>query len=100
MAAGRKTGGRKAGTPNKATQSIGGKSITQLAKEAAPNALQVLIDVSKDKTAPPAARVSAANSILDRACGRPIQAVEHSGPEGGNIPFDGWEITRAKPDPA
>lgn len=31
-------------------------------------------------------RVLAANSLLDRAWGRPIQAVAHGGPDGGAIP--------------
>ena len=32
-----------------------------------------------------AARVSAANSLLDRAYGKPVQAMAHSGPGEGSI---------------
>jgi hypothetical protein len=34
---------------------------------------------------PDAARVSAAVALLDRAWGKPVQAVEHSGPEGERL---------------
>jgi hypothetical protein len=38
-----------------------------------------------------AARVSAANSLLDRAYGKPVQAMRHSGP--GEGPIETAEIT-------
>ncbi len=74
-------------------------TFAELAKALAPEALQTLAHVMRNSESD-SARVAASNSIMDRAYGKPMQAVEHSGPEGGNIPFDGWEITRAKPDPA
>lgn len=78
MAKGAKTGGRQAGTPNKATAAV---------KEAAalhgPKAVLVLAGIMNDAEAPPAARVAAANAILDRWAGKPAQAV--TGPDGGPI---------------
>jgi len=43
-----------------------------MARDHAEDALRVLLDVAKDPTAAAAARVSAANSILDRGYGRPV----------------------------
>lgn len=42
------------------------------------------------KKAPPAARVAAANSILDRGWGKAPQALEHSGAVGS------YDLTRIK----
>ncbi|MEB4590514.1 hypothetical protein VSS37_05945 [Candidatus Thiothrix sp. Deng01] len=42
-------------------------------------AAQTLLDVMRDTQAPHTARIAAANSILDRALGKPRQEVEHSG---------------------
>ena len=61
-----KTGGRQAGTPNKATA-----SIREAAQQYTDEALKTLVDVMGDETAPPAARVAAANSLLDRGYGKP-----------------------------
>ena len=77
---GPKTGGRTKGTPNKATA-----SVRDVAKEYTSDAIATLVEVMQDKQAPSAARVSAANSILDRAHGKAPQAIEHSGPNGGPI---------------
>lgn len=50
--------------------------IQALARSYAPKALQTLVDIAADKTLPPAARVSAAQALLDRGYGRPMQQVE------------------------
>ncbi|MBX9772372.1 MAG: hypothetical protein K2X29_13430 [Candidatus Obscuribacterales bacterium] len=50
--------------------------ITELAKTHTEEALQTLAEIASDKTAPPAARVSAAEALLNRAWGRPSQHVE------------------------
>jgi hypothetical protein len=41
-------------------------------------ALATLARIAEDTTAPPAAQATAANALLDRARGRPTQAVEAS----------------------
>lgn len=70
MATGKKTGGRQAGTPNRATA-----SLKALAQQYSTEAIAVLVDVMKDAKAPHAARVSAADKLLDRGYGRPPQAL-------------------------
>jgi phage gp46-like protein len=70
MAHGVKTGGRKAGTPNKATADI--KAAAQAYTE---DALATLAQIMKAGESE-AARVAAANSILDRGFGKPRQSVD------------------------
>lgn len=72
-----KTGGRKSGTPNKATAVI--KSLAQPYGE---TAVAVLNEIMTDAGMPPAARVSAAKELLDRGYGKSIQGIELTG-EGG-----------------
>jgi hypothetical protein len=46
-----------------------------LAKDLTPKAMKALEDVLDSESAPPAAKVAAANSVLDRGWGKPAQAV-------------------------
>ena len=71
-----KTGGRVAGTPNKATA-----SLKALAGNYTAQALETLASIMNDVEQSAAARVSAANSLLDRAHGKPRQELEHAGSE-------------------
>ncbi len=60
------------------------KTLTQirsLARSHTRTALNVLVGIMRSKDATPAARVSAANAILDRGWGKPPQALE-SGSDG------------------
>jgi hypothetical protein len=77
MAKGRKTGGRQAGTPNKSTA-----EAQAAAQEHSPAALGTLVGIMQDGEAPAAARVSAAREILDRAHGKPPQALQVGDPDG------------------
>ncbi|MCL2829856.1 MAG: hypothetical protein FWD77_03840 [Betaproteobacteria bacterium] len=86
MAGGRKpgvpkTGGRKAGTPNKATASL--RSIAGRHTE---EAICALLEIMKDSSAPHSARVAAANGILDRAHGKPSEN-QHVTLEGSVNPW-------------
>ena len=45
-------------------------TITELARHHSPKAMDTLLEIAGDKTMPSASRVSAANSILDRAFGK------------------------------
>lgn len=72
--------GRKPGKVSKAKI-----DIAERAKSHGEAALLTLAEIMQDTEAPHSARVSAANALLDRGFGRPMQAVEHSGPEGGPI---------------
>ena len=53
-----------------------GRSVADLAREHTADALAVLIEVMENPTAAEAARVSAANSVLDRGWGRPKQDMD------------------------
>ena len=50
--------------------------VKQLAREASKDAIDTLISVMKNETAPVAARVTAAQAVLDRGWGRPSQTIE------------------------
>ena len=56
--------------------------IREMARAASPEALQALIDVTQDSKAPHAARVTAADKILDRTWGKPAQPIDGDG-QGG-----------------
>ena len=71
-----KTGGRQAGTPNRATA-----SLKALAGNYTAQALETLASIMNDVEQSAAARVAAANSLLDRAHGKPRQELEHAGSE-------------------
>jgi hypothetical protein len=74
--------------------------LTELAREHTETAVLVLVEIATDKRATKSARVAAASHLLDRAWGRPRQAIEHSGLEAGQLairvemvqPGDGDEL--------
>lgn len=74
---GKKTGGRIAGVPNRATA-----SIRAAAAEYSQEALATLVEVMRDAAAGAPARVGAAREILDRAHGKPAQAITGEGGTG------------------
>lgn len=75
MAKGLKTGGRKAGTPNKATA-----EIKTLARQYSQEALKALVNVIRS-TDSDSARVAAIRELLDRGYGKATQPI--SGDEDG-----------------
>lgn len=62
---GKKTGGRKAGIPNKVTA-----DVRAAAQEHGRAAVDALAAIMGDAAVPAAARVSAANALLDRGYGK------------------------------
>jgi hypothetical protein len=50
--------------------------VAELAKRYTPEAMLTLAEIASDKRAPAAARVQAAEALLNRAWGRPVQAVD------------------------
>lgn len=76
-----KTGGRKKGTPNKVAR----VDIMKSAKIFSLRALGVLVDIMENEKEPGAVRVSAANSVLERAFGKAKQITEIGGFDGGDI---------------
>lgn len=67
----RQGAGRPPGVPNKVTA-----SVREAASIFSDEAVQTLAQVMRDDKAPAIARIAASNAILDRAHGRPTQAVE------------------------
>ena len=53
--------------------------IQELARKHTAEAIETLVAVMRDTSASPAARVSAASAVIDRAAGKPVQAIEASG---------------------
>lgn len=49
--------------------------VRDLAREQTEKSLKALVSIRDDKKAPPAARVSAANSLLDRGWGKATQII-------------------------
>jgi hypothetical protein len=80
---GERRGGRSKGTLNKATAEAK-VAIEELARGHAATALTALVQVAT-KGQSEAARVSAAVALLDRGYGKPRQAVEHAGENGGPV---------------
>jgi hypothetical protein len=70
MARGHKTGGRKKGTPNKAAT-----HIRALCAQHTEEMVLVILAIARDKKAQDKDRRAAADSILDRAHGRPAQTI-------------------------
>lgn len=75
----RPNAGRKPGVPNKVTAEV--REIAQQYTADAINALAQIMMAGESE----AARVSAANSILDRAHGKPTQSVAVGGSDGGPV---------------
>ena len=89
--------GRPKGAKNKLTTAKKA-TLSEIAGQYTEQALATLVEIMESHEVPASARVTAANSILDRAHGKPIQATVEVDPEKTPVPFDGFVISRAKPD--
>lgn len=89
--------GRPKGSKNKLSRTQKA-TISELASKHTEAALETLVEIMESDLAPAAARVSAANSVLDRAYGKPVQANVEANPEDFKEVFDGWHIERAELD--
>jgi hypothetical protein len=72
--------GRRKGTPNKATA-----DVKEAASVFSADAVATLAEIMRDPEHPAAARVSAANALLDRAHGKPKQSVDVEGAMSGAL---------------
>ena len=66
----------ESGNPGGRPKIVG--EVQELARKATPMAIKTLERIAGDQKAPPAAQVSAATALLDRAWGRPAQALDVS----------------------
>ena len=85
--------GRPKGSRNKVTA-----EIKELAQEYGPEALATLAGIMRDAAAPHQARVAASNALLDRGYGKPVQANELTGANGGAVAYE-FVIRRAGSEP-
>lgn len=76
--------GRKAGAPNKANA-----ALKEFAGQYTEAAVLALAEIMTNDSEGAAARVSAANALLDRAHGKPSQSVDVS----GDMTFQGLTVT-------
>lgn len=66
----------QSGNPSgKPKTTFNGKSLTEMAREHTDKALDALVGILDSNEAPPAAKVSAASTLLDRGWGKAPQAV-------------------------
>lgn len=79
--------GRRKGSLNKATS-----DVKEAASVYSADAVRTLAEIMRDAEHPAAARVSAANALLDRAHGKPKQSVDVEADLVG-----GWTITYVTP---
>lgn len=79
--------GRRHGVPNRATAAEK-RTLSDMAKDLAPEALEALARVMRDTEQSGAAIVAAANAILDRAYGKPVAVVPDDGDESPALIFN------------
>lgn len=63
----------QSGNPGGRPKVVG--EVQELAREHTTQAIQTLVDIMSSADAPPAARVAAANAVLDRGYGKPPQHI-------------------------
>ncbi len=49
--------------------------VQELARQQSPHAIKTLVEIMSNEKTPPAARVAAANALLDRGYGKPTQPI-------------------------
>ena len=52
--------------------------VQELARQKSPEAISTLVAIMNNEKAPPAARVAAANALLDRGYGKPTQPISQT----------------------
>jgi hypothetical protein len=91
-------GGKRTGAGRKpGATSLAKRDLASMAKEHVDLALSVLAEIAAAGQSEPA-RVSAANALLDRAYGKPIQGTVQIPAEKAPQMFEGWDIERAESD--
>lgn len=82
--------GRKRGTPNKITQ-----TVKQYAAQFGTEAIDKLVAIMRDASAPHTAQIASAKELLDRGFGKPSISIDVAEIKISQIPWDDLrEITR------
>jgi hypothetical protein len=84
----------QSGNPSGRPKIVG--AIQELARHHTKEAISTLAAIMQNEEMPPAARVAAANALLDRGYGKPPQALEHY---GQGIVLVATGISRAPDEP-
>ncbi len=80
-------GGKRAGAGRKVgAVSQVKRDLSDMAKDHAEAALGTLARIMVDEGQPGSARVSAANALLDRGYGKPVQGIDHKSTDGTMSP--------------
>ena len=66
--------------------------LRRLCRKHAPEAVRVALQIMRDRTKPPASRLSAATIILDRGYGKAPQALQLQNADGESIPIRTIEV--------
>ena len=74
-------------SPNPGGRPKADHRVVDLAREHTELAIKTLVEIAKNKKASTTSRVAAATALLDRAWGRPRQAVDLSAEGGASIPL-------------
>lgn len=61
------------------------KALSDLCKEYTEEAIKTMVEIMRDRDNMPATRLTAANMLLDRAYGRPAQAIQHQTEDGAPL---------------
>lgn len=70
--------------------------VRDIARKHTKEAIDTLVSLMREAEKE-SVRAYAAEALLDRACGKPSQSVEHSGPDGGAVVFDfSVDLSRAR----
>jgi hypothetical protein len=62
------------------------QEITDLARQRAPEAFARIVELTANED--PRVALAASQEVLNRAYGKPRQALQHSGPDGGALVFN------------
>lgn len=72
------------------------KELQEYARRFTKESIDVLAEIMRSKTSGASTRVSAANALLDRGYGKPVQPIDGDG-EGGRINLGPLEIVIVEP---
>ena len=87
--------GRKPGTPNKVTA-----DVKEFALQFTIEAIEGIVAIARDLENPAAVRGNMWEKLLDRAIGKPVQSLEHTGKDGKALHAPSFEVVFVGPSDA